>query len=276
MYTRKSYWSTSKFADWVRGTQKLYAGTSKEWSVWRKQAKQAHPIRFWIVEEFFDYVQDTVNYPFDRLKDIRYYINNRWISRAHACTAHPKDIKPGEWQDVGNRFLPCLFNELVDFVEIEQAWSYVRWNKNELKNFDVPWYRRGWLRLRTWRSPEAGLKYLDWASNLVMNETWGVTSDDPEYCKPTPQALHAQEIKALYVWWKEIRPKRPDPYVVSGWNAIYQARYSEDYDLENEPEEPSQSSVDALQKLGEIEKMYDEEDDEMLIRLIKIRKALWT
>jgi hypothetical protein len=34
---------------------------------------------------------------------------------------------------VGNRFLPCLFNELVDFVEIEQAWHHCVWSDEAKK-----------------------------------------------------------------------------------------------------------------------------------------------
>jgi len=154
---RANYWSCSRFADWLRGTPKLSAGTGKEWRQWRRAAKDAHPIRFWIVEEGLDYAQNFINWPADRFHDIRYYINNRWVSHTHRLTAHPRDIKPGSWCDVGNRFLPCLFNELVDFVEIEQSWHHVLWSDEERKKYEVPWWRRGFLRWRTWRCPEAGL-----------------------------------------------------------------------------------------------------------------------
>ena len=36
--------------------------------------------------------------------------------------------------------------------------------------FNVPWYRKGWLRWRTWRCPEAGLEYLRWAMTLTNEE----------------------------------------------------------------------------------------------------------
>ena len=164
------YWSIGKFADWIRGTPKIECGTSEEWDTWEATAKAAHPVRWWIAEEGLDYLQTIVYYIPDKLNDFRYYINNRWVSHSHALTAHPRNIKPGAWSDVGNRFLPCLFNELVDFVEIEQAWHHCMWSDEAKTEFQVPWWRSGWLRWRTWRSPEAGMEYLKWASGLTNAE----------------------------------------------------------------------------------------------------------
>jgi hypothetical protein len=134
---RSHYWSCSKFADWLRGTPKLKCGTSEQWDAWYATSAKAHPIRYWIAEEGLDHISNVVFFIPDKLNDIRYYINNRWVSHSHALTAHPRDIKPGNWCDVGNRFLPCLFNELVDFVEIEQAWHHCMWSDEAKTKFDV-------------------------------------------------------------------------------------------------------------------------------------------
>ena len=90
--------------------------------------------------------------PVFHIYDFKYYINNRFITRTNSLTAHKRDIKPGSWCDIGNRFLPCLFNELVDFVEIEQAWHCVMWDEEAMKKHRVPWYRRGWLRWRSFQT----------------------------------------------------------------------------------------------------------------------------
>ena len=42
---RSRYWSCTKFADWLRGTNKLDAGTSREWALWTLEAEKKHPIR---------------------------------------------------------------------------------------------------------------------------------------------------------------------------------------------------------------------------------------
>lgn len=273
---RARYWSCSKFADWLRGTTKPSAETSKGWNQWKKVAKDRHPIRFWIVEEGLDKIQDFLCWPRDKLNNVRYYVNNRWVTKSHALTAHSNDIKPGQWCDVGNRFLPCLFNELVDFVEIETAWHHVLWDEEARKKYNVPWWRKGWLRWRTWRCPQAGMAHLIWASGLTNEEY--LSPSDPDYGKPTPQAVAAKEIIDLYVWWKHIRPQRPDPHDVSGWSAICEKRSKDENDFlweDKTPEEAAETSK-ALDMSRDMEAQYEQEDEEMLIRLIKIRKSLWT
>jgi hypothetical protein len=224
-------------------------------------------------------VQDFVNWPADRLNDIRYYINNRWVTRTHALTAHPRDIPPGEWRDVGNRFLPCLFNELVDFVEIEQAWHHVLWSDKDRKKYQVPWWRSGWLRWRIWRSPEAGLEYLRWASGLTMDESMGLEPGEEGYGEPTYQAKAAKEILELYTWWKEVYPLRPDLHDASGWSEYCASRRDNGldfFDMEDKTPEDAERCRIALDKTREIEKAYNDEDEAMMIRLIRVRHALWT
>ena len=274
----RNYWSCTKFADWIRGTKKLSAATSEDWDEWRTTAKMRHNFRYWVAEELLDNIQGFFLYIPDRLNDIRYYINNRWVSKSHALTAHPRDIRPGRWSDVGNRFLPCLFNELVDFVEIEQAWHYVMWNSEEQKKYNVPWYRSGWLRWRTWRCPEAGLAYLDWASTLTNEEF--LDDDQKHEAVPTFQANNAKEIKELYLWWTTVYRNRPEPMEASGWSAYCEAarlansgRLS--FGKEKSPELAEMSRV-AMDKMHKMEEAYEAEDEAMMIRLIKVRQGLWT
>ena len=277
---RSHYWSCSKFADWIRGTKKLSAGTSEEWHEWNTAAKMKHSFRYCLAEEGLDYLQKIVYYIPDKLNDTRYYINNRFVSCSHSLTAHPRDIKPGQWQDVGNRFLPCLFNELVDFVEIEQAWNYCMWNDEEQKKYNVPWWRSGWLRWRTWRCPEAGMEYLTWASGLVVDKDMGAEPGEKGYGEPTYQAKAAKEIIELYTWWTTTYRNRPDPMEASGWTAYCEAsrianggRLNFSGDKTPELKKMSDKSHKLLRKM---EADYEKEEEQMMIRLIKIRQSLWT
>ena len=197
MAQHSNYWSCSKFADWVRGTKKLDAGTSEEWHDWTTTAQMKHNFRYWLAEEALGHLQDFVTWPIRKIYDAKYYINNRWVTHSHSLTAHAGDIKPGQWQDVGNRFLPCLFNELVEFVEVELAWFHIACDDEARKKFNSPWYSTGWFHWRTWRSREAGLANLEWQCNLTMNEDMGINSDNPEYGKPTSQSISAKEILDL-------------------------------------------------------------------------------
>lgn len=85
---------------------------------------------------------------------------------------------------------------------------------------------------------EKGLEVHEWEKTLTFNEDWGVKPDDEKYGKLTHQALAAIEQDAIYQWWKENKGKK-------------------DIDFENED-------------------TYLKEEEEMLIRLIKIRNSLWT
>ena len=276
MAWRSNYWSCSKFADWLRGTPKLSAGTGKQWRVWKEAAKDSHPIRYWIVEEGLDYAQTFVNWPADKLNDIRYYINNRFISRTNSLTAHPRDIRPGSWSDVGNRFLPCLFNELVDFVEVETAWHHVLWDDKVREKYHVPWNRR-FFRFRTWRCPQAGIDHLKWAMTLTNEEF--LEEDQKHLAEPTLQAKNAREMLELYTWWTEVYPKRPDVHDESGWSEYCASRRDNGldfFDMEDRTPEDAERCRMALDKSQEIEKAYADEDEAMMIRLIKVRESLWT
>ena len=278
---RNHYWTCSKFADWLRGTAKLKAGTSEEWDEWTTRAQMQHNFRYWLAEEGLDILQKIVYWPTDTLYSIKYYINNRWVTKTHALTAHPRDIKPGQWQDVGNRFLPCLFNELQDFVEVELAWWHIAWADKEAKaKYKAPFWATGWWRVRTWRCPQAGLDNLEWQRNLRHSVDDGWSEGDPNIGKPTPQAVKAQEILDLYTWWTTTYRNRPDPYDASGWTAACEAqREANGGKISfNSPKDPAlKKAQDKAHKLlRKLEADYEKEDEAMMIRLIKVRHGLWT
>lgn len=278
MPNRKTYWSCTNFADWLRGNPKPEAGTGQEWHQWHKESKKKHPVRYWLAEEALDKVQSLIWWPIDQLYNIKYYINNRWVTHTHALTAHNRDIPRGEWRDVGNRFLPCLFNELANYVEIELAWWHIAWSdKEERKKYDAPFWATGWFRWRTWRCPQAGLDNLEWQCNLVWKEE-EFGEDSPNIGKPTYQAIKAKEILELYRWWTQIYPNRPDPYEVSGWTAYCDQRRQSDDGLFSEPTDKNAKKQrnQSLKLLDKIKQDYEKEDEKMLIRLIKVRNSLWT
>jgi hypothetical protein len=256
---RINYWTNSKFADWLRGTKKPGALGLGEWDKWKKEAKQKHPARYWLAEEGLDYIQDFVNCPKDVYNKVSYYINNRWITKTHALTSN---MKKGDYYDLDTRIIECLFDELVNFVEVELAWHHVIWSEKE----KAPWWRRA-FRFRTWRSPEHGIAHLNWEISLKYDDNWD--KDNERYGHPTPQAEAAKEKLELYNWWKQ-RANRPDPYDASGWSEYCRAnpKFSDTLG--------SAESNATLDRLNKIEKHYDDEDTEMLVRLIKVRKHLWT
>src|ERR1700733_5487428 len=134
MSTRSNYWSSSKFADWLRGTPKLKAGTAEAWNTWYKTAK-TKKVRYWLAEKGLRYLQDFVNWPMDLFSDMRHYINNRWISKTHALTS---TLKRGQWYEFETRLLHSAFDELLDFVEIEQAGMHILCSDDASKKYKMP------------------------------------------------------------------------------------------------------------------------------------------
>jgi hypothetical protein len=283
MAQHSRYWSCSKFADWLRGTKKLSAGTAEQWDDWTTAAQMKHNFRYWLAEEGLSHLQDFVTWPIRKIYDVKYYVNNRWVTRTHSLTAHPKDIRPGQWCDVGNRFLPCLFNELVDFVEVELAWWQIAWaDPAEKAKYKAPFWATGWFRWRTWRCPQAGLDNLDWQRSLKHDVDSGWAEGDPNIGKPTPQAVKAQEVLDLYRWWKDVYPNRPDAHDASGWSEYCELKRKEhgetglSFMKESANPETRALGDRALTKTHEIEQAYEDEDTEMMVRLIKVRHGLWT
>jgi len=275
---RAEYWTCSKFADWIRGAKKPYALGFGEWDDWKADAKIKHPIRFWIAEEGLDILQNIWMFIPDQLHKIQYYLNNRFVDKRHYLKTK---LPPGQWNEFDTRILHGLFEELVDFIEVEKAHHHIAWGDKELREkYNTPrWCRPGFfgLRYRGWRSPRAGIDHLLWEESLVYDESCGTKEGDDGFGEPLPQAIAAKETHTLYSWWKFVRPNRPDPYEASGVDEYYDknpltslAQISKRTDEEREP------VTKMYEKCRVIQQEYDDEDTEMLIRLIKIRQNLWT
>ncbi len=267
------YWSCSKFADWLRGTPKILAGTEEEWKAWEKLAK-AKKIRYWLAEEGLDFLENVVYSPLTFMNNVHHYFHNRWISKTHALTSN---LKRGKYYEFETCLLHSLFDELVNFVEIEQACHSIACSEEERRKYHTPWYRKIFC-LGQWRCPEAGLSYLEWASQLKYDAD-AISNEDPRLGQPTPQALAAQQTIRLYKWWKEIRPKRPDPFVASGWGDYHEKKCRE-----AEAQGDSVSWINSndtegheiLETCHKLEQEQEDEDTEMLICLVKLRSHLWT
>lgn len=246
MATRNPHWSDTKLADWIRGgDKKPSAETTAGWNDWRTATKAKHPIRYWIAEEGLDYVQNAIFWPIDVLHTIKYYLLNRFVTKTHALTSN---LPRGQWAELDTRLLHCAFDELVNFVEVDKAWMNIVFSDADVrKKYNAGFFASGWWRLRTWRCPEAGLDHLRWETKLVCDEDAGYSTSHPDFGKPTQQAITAQELLALYFWWKVERPNRPDPIDGQNYQAIMDA-----------------------------ERKQDEEDTAMLVSLVKLRQSLWT
>ena len=235
---RFNYWSCSQFANLIRGTIKPPALGWDEWEVWRQESEKKHPYRYWVAEKVLNFLQDIVNLPMDIYHTIKVYIRNRFVDKLHYLRT---GLKPGEYYDLDHRILHGLFNELVIFVESEQAHLMKAYPERKYKFINE-------------RCKQAGLDYLNWAGQLKLDEDCGFDPDDEDYGKPTAHAIDSQKILQLYNWWLD-RDYRVDPHDLFSKEKDGQYYY---------------------RKIGEMEDNYDKEDTEKLIELIQIRSSLWT
>ena len=171
-----------------------------------------------------------------RVKRVTDWIKYRTYKRYHIVDT---GLEPG-YYDTDTKMLHACFNMLKEFVEVEKAyhWNWMGANDLNLKGKD------------------AGIAHLAWEMTIPENES-------------RDQAKNAREIYELYEWWTIERPNRQDP-----WDLV---------DDTKREELNKDSRIDSREKYNELYgehdkllKQHEDEDDEMFIRLIKIRKALWT
>ena len=276
----RDYWSCSALADKIRGTIKPGSLELGKWDEWEEYARVNHPVRYWIAEEGLDKVQNFINWPATKINDVRYWINNYFITRTHTLTSH--SLSRGKWHELDERILYCLFDELVNFVEIDKAWMHVVFADEETRNkYKLPFWRKQWWTrwFNVWRCPQAGIDHLKWETTLTDEDF--LEDDKKHLAQPTYQAIKAQEILDLYHWWTVTRPARPDPYEASGWTEYCEAsREANGGKLfpfaVNESKALKAMSKAAHKKLDKMEADYEKEDEDKLIQLIKLRKGLWT
>lgn len=245
--SRIHYWSCSRLADWVRGEKKPHSLPWGEWDDWRDDLAKRKPVRFFLAERGLNALQNFVMFPFDLWRTVGRSLMLRFVERPCCLDT---GLSKWDWHEFDERIIHGLFNELKNFVEVELASMFL--------DTDM-----GKFRMKGGRCPEAGIANLKWQSELKYGENDLLDEGDPRWGKPTPQAKDAVKIMELYRWWTEVRPARADPMEASGWS---EACESDAWKTDRE----------ASDRLHRIEEEYDREDERMLIRLIRLRKGLWT
>lgn len=286
------YYADAPFFRWLRkDVFKISKPGALEWggwAIWNDELKAQRPFAYFMTETLPDWLEKPAEWIIDPIYAVKYYIVNRWVDKTHVMESN---LEKGKWHEFEERLLHCMFDELVNHVEIEMAWSHIAWSsKEERAKYRTPWYAAGWFRTRTWRCPQAALDHLHWEQSLVWKAE-EVGEDSELVGKRTHQAERADEILALYTWWKEVRPNRGDAWDVTGFRAFWEsmdAKYDDpdgeksswmsfkrNNDKKLTPEEDAEYW--RLHKLVDAqEEAWEKEDEDMMVRLVKIRRALWT
>jgi hypothetical protein len=264
------YYPNSKFFSWLRNSvfklDKPYALPWGGWDKWEIETRQARPWAYFFCETLPEILEKPAEWFVDPLYNARYYLRNRFVSKTHYLKTK---LEPGQYYEFEKRILHGLFTELVDFVEIEQASHHVAWDEEAREKFKTPWHQQHRLfRIAEWRCPEAGIAYLQWAMDL----------DEPDH-----QRESAREIMILYTWWQEVYLKRQDPWLETGFRAFWdsmEAKYGDNWlgiGQRSKLTKTERAEYDRLHKaVDDLEQARELEEEEMMIRLVKLRKALWT
>lgn len=257
----------ARFVNWYRNKfniENRQYGTSKQWNQWHSQYKQSRPIIYALEQKVFPKFFQILNYPFRKISDVRYWLHNTFVSKTHVLQT---TLPIGQYCEIDHRMLLANFNTLVIFVEHEYAWSYIIGNKELYKKYNYNWINK--LGLRRWVSAQAGIDHLQY---LIDNH-----SDEP--C-----GINAKEILELYTWWKnyeaneyELTPNTEfDEFI-----ARMSAKYGSVFDWAFGGDE-CLTEEERLEYTAVCENLIANEDaeetivDDMLIRLMKVRRSLWS
>jgi len=256
---RVNYWSSSKFAKFITSTfakdiEMKNAMTAEDWKKWHTNFKTKHKFVHWFTEKFLNKLQNFLCKPYDTFMRAKWYLDNRFIAKSHYIRT---GLQIGQHHDVVEKLLHGPFTMLVEFVEIEKASSQIAFNPGKYNTNNAV------------SRADAGLDHLIWESQLVNEYEWLPEEErklKEDYGMPTRQAEDAKVIIRLYYWWKFTRPARPDPYACD-------KEYDDILDLLSDNSDETREQMETARLL---EEKYKQEDQDMLMELVKIRFSLWT
>lgn len=291
MTFRVKHWRSSspidKLRTWV-GHEKPNCATSEDWRTWKIAYKTAYPKLYWFTEEFIEDLQDFVMLPMDLYRKACNALNARFKDR-YWCLG--STLNKWKYHEVDTRMLECNFEALRVFVEEEKAsFNLTSWDGDTFidnsKKFGRKWYHENRvtsLFAPAWKSREAGVDHLEWEIKLLIDDDY-LGNHEPSikeakengiYNTQTPQAIKAEKILKLYLWWVDVRPNRPDPHDISGLTEFYRTKIDlDDLLCDQSLNDPNRREIfDACDRMEE--EQY-QEDTDMLVELVKLRRGLWT
>lgn len=270
------YYSNNLFFVWLRdklGINKPAALPWGQWQLWEDDLKARRPVAYFLTETLPEWLEKPAEWIVDPIDSAIYYVRRRWIHRSHLINT---GLPPGKYYGVDTLYLHGMFNQLVKFVEEEKAWMCIRWeSKEDREKYKVPFWVDNWyLRWFPWNNPQAGIDHLKWEMGL-------------EYDESQNQINSALETYTLYLWWKEIRSKRDieqDAWTESGMKNFYDImdkKYGEGkwniLSGNSKLTRAERQEYDRISKMQQkIEEDWHQEDEDMMIRLVRLRRSLWT
>lgn len=253
----------------------ISSGSSQDFYDEELKLQQLAPKTTWLLTNIVEPLFNCLELIYSKYRRVMMYCQYRFIYKNHIIETK---LPPGTYQDIDQKLLYGAFTQLCNHVEHDKAYmQYISLPENEV--MQLSWVERiGFRFIPNWKNPQLGIDYLLWETTL---EEDGVK---------TSQATTAQEILILYDWWIK-RPQRPKLFELDWFYDQLMVKYDCDRltldrnlyrflsvsqcNINIDPKDIDEHSR-LLKKESELEQIFYDQDVEMLIRLIKISKHLYT
>ena len=251
---RTSYWSNSKFAALLRKISGIpvqpFAATMEEWDEYEKCSVKSAPIVSRIIN-FLDIVQNALHWIPDTYNSAIYKTSNV-LSGAHLMKT---TTILGDWSDLVKKIPDALFLSIIDFVEKECFWmdvmcSHEEYNDPKLTKYVNQSYlmrKLGKIKISDSERSKYGLKYLEFQ---IENST-------------TERAIGYNSIIEAY-WFAKKTYFKFDAYEESGFEC------ASAFNLSRE------ECLFYYDKIGKLEKEFENNVTLHCSNIVKFRKLLWT
>jgi len=230
--------------------------SARGWRLFNREYKKNAPIRYLLNKTI---KRKIINRIVNNIAHVKYWIIYRTTERSHVVKT---ELKP-DYIELSKRMLYASFFLLKEHVEIDSAWHNhcVSGNLTFCEKY-MPFYNI----LTKFKNPELGVAYFEWAATLDNPAL-------PPHEQSPDQARSAREVLALYTWWTLLRPAREEATRTTySYQGFELGSLDSSFDV-NAPDYVSYMA--AMDKINDMEEIWEQEDTDMLIRLIKIRKSLW-
>ena len=234
--------------------------SAKGWRLFNQEFKEVAPFRYRLtraVSEFIAPIRQVYN-------DARDWVCCRLYDRRHIVDS---GLPPG-YYGPDTLMMHLNFNMLKDFVEV--ALARVEYSCSGTYRTNASWCEKHmpfYMIFYKFRRPDLGIARLEWFSTLDNPNL-------PLYDRDDSLAEFGREVLALYKWWVDQVPARvlvdPPQYSDQGLGGL--SILLPDFD---------KTAADYVAyKTASVQRSAQEaawaaEDDEYLIRLVRIRKDMW-
>lgn len=209
-----------------------------DWDDWYKRAKADRPIAYFVVFTMREFIEQNIIYKYDALER---YIKNRYIHKTHIM---PTNLEFGGSHRFNKKLINAAFIDLVRYVE------------KEVKFGEIEKYEE--------------FTYTDEITTFINS----LNMITPLKDHMAEEGFAAAEIMELYNWYKTIYMARLEPYK-NEFYVEFEKLSNNTFFFDRNDENLSYLFERGCSVAKDMEEAYNKEDEEMLIRLIKIRNELY-